>query len=219
MSDALGVDVSITDGWDVTCIYDSVDPSGEFFSVSSNVDPATLADRKLVFTGETIDVDGREALYTDETVPTLFVTTPDGGTWTLLVIGTIPDGVDARAAMTGLATLAMSRMAAGSSPAETPSGSVPTSSMCSLLEAAEVSDSLGVDVAIADSGDTECTYASDAASGEGVFVSSRRADATLDDMRGGFFAVLDTEVDGQAALFSPGDVQPGALRGLARWWN
>ena len=76
--------------------------------------------------------------------------------------------------------------------------------MCSLLSAGKISDALGEEVAVAAGSDTECTYSTDLASGDGLYVSSRRADATLEDMRGGFFEVLDTEVDGQAALFSPG---------------
>jgi hypothetical protein len=112
VSDALGVVVSITNSWDVTCTYGADESSGELFSVSSNRDPETLTERRLVFTGDMIDVGGQEALYTAETTPILFVETPDGGTWTLLVLGTVPDGVDTKIAMSHLGEFALSRFAA-----------------------------------------------------------------------------------------------------------
>jgi hypothetical protein len=189
VSEALGVEVSITDSWDVTCQYDSVDPSEELF-VGSNVDPATLAHRKTVFTGETVDVDGKEGLYSD-TVPTLFVATPNGGTWTLLVIGPIPDGIDAKAAMTGLAKLAMSRLAGiGPLPSEVPVEHGPSFAPGQELEGKFPTEVGGVPVTVssfsfADVGETLEAYPA-------LQSALDAAGKTLADVRIGVGFVLDT---------------------------
>jgi hypothetical protein len=188
VSEALSVEVAITDSWDVTCQYDSVDPSEEFF-VGSNVDPATLAHRKTVFTGETVDVDGKEGLYSD-TVPTLFVATPDGGTWTLLVIGTIPDGVDAKTAMTALARLAMSRLPAiGRLPTALPVEPEPSFAQTQELEAKFPTEVGGVPLTVssfsfADVGETIDAYPA-------LQAALDAAGKTLADVRIGVGFVLD----------------------------
>ena len=209
VSDALGVEVAIANSCDVTCTYDAVDTSGELFSVSSDRDPKSLADRRLVFTGETIDVAGQEALYAPDTVPTLFVETPDGGTWTLLVLGTVPDGIDTKAAVTHLGELALSRFASLDAAATTEPVEpqvVAPSAMCLVLSPQEVTDALAVAVAITDGDDIECTYESAPAEGAysgALLVSSRRSTNSLDDFES-FFETQETEVAGRPALFSPG---------------
>jgi hypothetical protein len=113
VSDAMQMQVTITDSSDTDCDYVTGPSSTEYLSVSSRRDTGTLQDMAAAFgAGAQVQVAGQPGIYlADSFSPLLFVQAPDAGVYTLQIAGTIAEGLDMQAAMTGLAALALPRLA------------------------------------------------------------------------------------------------------------
>ena len=85
---------------------------------------------------------------------------PDVTTW-LELVADVPTKVDARAALTDLAAIALSRLGAGASPA--PDASPANASLCAMLTTAEVSAELGgLPLSVVDDRPDTCAYSGEA---------------------------------------------------------
>jgi hypothetical protein len=119
VGDALAVEVAITTSDDDECTYESDATTSQVLLVSSRRSTDSLDDLKSFFEGDDIEVAGQPARFTPGIFSReLYVSAPDGGTYTLQVVGEVGEGVDHQTAMTGLAALALSRLA-GSEPLTT----------------------------------------------------------------------------------------------------
>ena len=114
VSGALGVKVAITTSTDSGCDYESDYNAGVYLSLSSRRDTGTLTDFKTAFgAGEAIEVAGQAGVYLPDSFSSLmFIEAPDTGIYTLQMVGSPKEGLDAKAALLSLAALALPRLAA-----------------------------------------------------------------------------------------------------------
>ena len=110
VSTALGIDVTVSDSTDLDCTYQADFNSGAFLLVNVRHEDGTLADLREFFSDyEDVTVGGQEAIIAPD-ASLLYVDTGDG-MFTVQLVGTPADGIDAAAAVTSLAELALPRLA------------------------------------------------------------------------------------------------------------
>jgi hypothetical protein len=108
---ALGVTLTVGTSSETDCSWDSDFVTSDISLIGSRDVGDLESDAQGVFPdGESLDVDGRAAWYAPVDY-ILSVDVGDGMLFTLALFGTPPEDVDVRAALTGLASLALPRLA------------------------------------------------------------------------------------------------------------
>jgi hypothetical protein len=140
---ALGVEVAIGDSTDIDCTYQSDFAAGSFASLNARFEESfDLEVMRLIFPdGAEIQVAGMPA-YASADSSLVYTGLANGGAFVLQLVGSAADGVDLATAMTGLAELAIPRLAGIPLPTAEPEPSVPTFHQDPELEA-QFPDSVG----------------------------------------------------------------------------
>lgn len=119
-SAALGVTLTVGSSSDTDCSWDSdFVTSGISLLVARDMGDFELDAQEVFPDGSLVDVSGQQAWYTPEGLA-LFVDLGDGMMFTIELFGTPADGLDVQAALTGLAVLALPRLAEIPAPTEMP---------------------------------------------------------------------------------------------------
>ncbi len=158
VSSALGETVTIASGGDVDCEFDTDSSSGRFLSLFTSMDTGTAARlRDIMCPADAtpdpssgpcaidLTVAGQPAVYLGDALggTLLYAEMGTGGLLNIQLVGDVADGIDAQAAMTGLAELAVPRAAAmpqASLPSDAP---VPSFTPDTALEALFPTDIAG----------------------------------------------------------------------------
>lgn len=110
VGDALGVDVTVSDSTDLDCTYQADFDSGSFLLVNARHEEGSLDDLREFFTDyEEITVGGMDALIAPDA--SLLYTDTGNGMFTIQLVGTPAEGIDAATAVKALAELALPRLA------------------------------------------------------------------------------------------------------------
>ncbi len=139
-SAALGVTLTVGSSSDTDCSWDSdFVTSGISLLVARDMGDFELDAQEVFPDGSLVDVSGQQAWYTPEGLA-LFVDLGDGMMFTIELFGTPADGLDVQAALTGLAVLALPRLAEIPAPTEMPEPSSQGDPVLQALIPAAVGD-------------------------------------------------------------------------------